>query len=534
MRRRRLLGFGAALLLGAAIGALLWPTVEREWMLRRLFSDVAEQRSRAVFWWSEQPAGAPPPRIGRWPSCSTRIFARLESTEDQATFIDVAALLREAGLWQLPTISTNLWRRRLDLILDSQDGEAARTVLDELAAAEVLRDDANAGQLWGRLLAWPHDASIRLGALRQAAGWFDADAIEALAAAARDDDDPRVRRLAWLLLGHLSPASGYAAVWQGEEPRVAEAMLWAATATNPLDASALLMACDQSPWPTTALPWLLSRSDDEAARQRLEALAIDGHRAAALHLAQRWGVGIEQLPAPQRAWLGGPIDFTEDAALARWSAWRHGQGDPDRLLEDPVAEDGSVWAAVLLAERLLTREAAARRGREWMARDSDEVRSAGAMLLALIGESIEPIRQSYAGSHDESFRVHARLALLMEGERETALPGYAWRVLEAGEARHRLAALAALLAAGDAQAAQAVLTAPSAAPSATMLERAWLIERFLPEYAAVVAPLCPWSDEVAALQFDIMAAAWALRGGAESFDTSGRTFRYTAAATPPR
>ncbi len=61
MKRRRLLGFGAALLLGAAIGALLWPTIEREWMLRRLFSDVGEQRSRAVFWWSEQPAGAPPP-----------------------------------------------------------------------------------------------------------------------------------------------------------------------------------------------------------------------------------------------------------------------------------------------------------------------------------------------------------------------------------------------------------------------------------------------------------------------------------------
>lgn len=534
MKRRRLLGFGLALLLGAAIGALLWPTIEREWMLRRLFSEVAEQRSRAVFWWSEQPAGAPPPRIGRRASCSKRIITRLESTEDQATFIDVAALLREAGLWQLPTISTRIWRRRLDLILDSQDGEAARTVLDELAAAEVLRDDANAGQLWGRLLAWPHDASIRLGALREAAGWFEADEVEAHAAAARDDDDPRVRRLAWLLLGHLSPASGYAAVWQGEEPRVAEAMLWAATATNPLDASALLMACDQSPWPTTALPWLLSRSDDEAARQRLEALAIDGHRAAALHLAQRWGVGIEQLPAPQRAWLGGPIDFTEDAALARWSAWRRGQGDADRLLEDPVAEDGSVWAAVLLAERLLTREAAARRGREWMARDSDEVRSAGAMLLALIDEPTEPIRQAYAASRDESLRVHARLALHMAGEAPEALPGYAWRVLEAGEARHRLAALAALLAAGDVQAAQAVLTPPSDLPGAAMLERAWLIERFLPEYAAVVAPLCPWSDEVAALQFDVMAAAWALRGGAESFDRPSRTFRYTAAATPPR
>lgn len=534
MKRRRLLGFGAALLLGAAIGVLFWPTIEREWMLRRLFSDVGEQRSRAVLWWSEQPAGAPPPRIGRRASCLKRIITRLESTEDQATFVDVAALLREAGLWQLPTISTNLWRRRLDLILDSQDGEAARTVLDELAAAEVLRDDANAGQLWGRLLAWPHDASIRLGALREAAGWFEADDVEAHAAAARDDDDPRVRRMAWLLLGHLSPASGYAAVWQGEEPRVAEAMLWAATTTNPLDATPILTACEQSPWPATTLPWLLSRSNDEAARQRLEALAMDGHRAAALHLAQRWGVGIEQLPAPQRAWLGGPIDFTEDAALARWSAWRHGQGDPDRLLDDPVAEDGSVWAAVLLAERLLTREAAARRGREWIARDSDEIRSAGAMLLALIGDSIEPIRQAYVASRDESFRVHARLALLMAGERETAQPGYAWRVLEAGEARHRLAALAALLAAGDAQAAQAVLTPPSDLPGAAMLERAWLMERFLPDYASLAGSLCPWDDAVAALQFDVMAAAWALRGGAESFDRPSRTFRYTAAATPPR
>ncbi len=533
MKRRRLLSFGGALLLGALLGVLLWPMIEREWMLRRLFSAAPEQRSRAVLWWSEEPAGAPPPRVLLRPSCSSRIIARLESTRDEATFIDVASLLRQAGLWQLPTISTSLWRRRLELILDSQDGEAAQSVLDELAAAPVPPDDANAVELWRRLLAWPHDASIRLRSLREAARRWETRAFEPIAAGAREDEDARVRRLAWLLLGHLRPVSGYAAVWRGEEPRVAEAMLWAAGVTNPRDASPLLKACGESPWPTIVLPWLLSRSDDEAAQQRLETLATDGHRAAALHLAERWGKGIEQLPAPQRAWLGAAAADDTDAALARWAAWRRGRGNADRLLEDPVAEDGSVWAAVLLAERLLKREDAARRGREWIESASDEVRSAGAMLLALCGEAPGPLHQAYEASRDESFRTHARLALHMAGQTPEALSGYAWRVLEAGEARHRLSALMALLAAGDVPAAQAVLTAPSTETGAALLERAWLIERFLPDYAALVEPLCPWSDAVAALQFDVMAAAWALDGGAGTFDRGSRTFRYTAAGTPP-
>lgn len=538
MKRRRLLGFGAALLLGAAIGALLWPTIEREWMLRRLFSDVGEQRSRAVLWWSEQPAGAPPPRIGRWASCSGRIITRLESTEDQATFIDVAALLREAGLWQLPTISTRLWRRRLELILDSQDGEAARSVLDELAAAPIPRDDAEATELWRRLLAWPQDGTIRLLALRQAAGWFDADAIEELAAAARDDDDARVRRLAWLLLGHLSPASGYAAVWQGEEPRVAEAMLWAATTTNPLDATPILTACEQSPWPTTALPWLLSRSDDEAARQRLEALAIDGHRAAALHLAQRWGVGIEQLPAPQRAWLGGDIEDAQEIALARWSAWRRGEGEMERLLADPVAEDGSSWAAVLLAERIVEHASLDDWSRRWFSDPDVTVARAGALLNGLSLRHGWMLSEEYVRTEDPSLRRAMRLAMAMANAGVTnavaADRAYAWTVVTA-QPEERMDALLALLAIGDESAAESILSPPVESPAgAALLERAWLIERFLPDYAAMVGPFCPWNDSVAALQFDIMAAAWALDGGAATFDPDSRTFRYTATAEPPR
>lgn len=538
MRRGRLIGFGAALLSGIVIGIILWPHLEREWMLRRLFSQEAAQRAHAVQWWGGSVSDGAASRISGSPSHSKRIMARLEAAPDQDTFVDVASLLQQAGLWRLPMISTNLWRRRLDLILDSHDGEAARSVLDELVAADVARDDASAAALWRRLLAWPHDSTIRHRTLRAAAGWLGPEALEEAAAAARDDQDSQVRRLAWLLPGLLQPASGHAAVWRDEEARVAEAMLWAATATNPLDASPLLRACDQSPWPTTALPWLLSRSDDEAARQRLETLAIDGNRAAALHLAERWKVGVERLPAPQRAWLGGEIEDAQEIVLARWSAWRRGEGDVPRLLADPIAQDGSVWAAVLLAERIDDGESLRNQSRRWFSDADATIVRAGALLNGLtLGEGWM-LSEEYVRTEDPALRRALRLAMIMAHSGTAEPPAidraYAWTVATT-QPEERLEALMALLAIGDPRAVEAILSRPSDSPaSAALLERAWLIERFLPDYVALAGPLCPWDDAVAALQFDIMAAAWALRGGAAAFDPQSRTFGYTVSAAPPR
>lgn len=104
---------------------------------------------------------------------------------------------------------------------------------------------------------------------------------------------------------------------------------------------------------------------------------------------------------------------------------------------------------------------------------------------------------------------------------------YAWTIVttQPGE---RLDALMALLAVGDAQAAEAVLTAPQQNAGDAMLERAWLIERFMPEYAAMVSPACPWDDSVATLQFDVMRTAFALDRAAGGFDSESRTFRRDA------
>lgn len=110
---------------------------------------------------------------------------------------------------------------------------------------------------------------------------------------------------------------------------------------------------------------------------------------------------------------------------------------------------------------------------------------------------------------------------------------YAWTIAMT-QGNERIGALMALLASADAAAAEAVLTAPAdGLAGAALLERAWLIERFLPDYASLVAPLCPWNDDVAALQFDIMRTAFALGGGSDSFDQTKRVFVY-AAATPSR
>lgn len=542
-RGRRIFGFAGALLVGVVVGLLLWPTVQREWMYRRLFSDETIQRQVALDWWrgSAGGGGVSPSRLVEWPSIAARITGRIDGAIEQPIFIELASLLRESGYWRLPLISTNLWRRRLDLILDSGDVAAALSVIEEAAGADAARDDVNVVEVWQRLLAWPDEPGIRLRALFGAARWFDEAQTEAFAAEARGDVDASVRRAAWLLLGAVRPRSGYAGQWKGEEPAVAEAMLWAATVTNPDDASPLLVACDQSPWPTSVLPWLLSRSNDPAARVRLEALVVDGNRAAALHLAERWGAGVERLPVGQQAWLGmAPVSGSEDdLRLRRWSAWRNAAGDAQVLLDEPVAEDGSVWAAVLLAERLLDEESCEDRSRQWLNSLEPGTRAAGALLGGLCADGGWRLSEEYQESREARFRRSARLAMMMaNGKIESAASSqaeraYAWTVVKT-EPSERVEALLALLASGDREAAQAVLTAPSDSPAgAAMWERAWLIERFVPDYAAMVAPLCPWNDGVAALQFEIMHAAFAVGDRLSAFDAHARVFRY-ATATPSR
>lgn len=535
-RARRAGGFLAALAVGMALGVVLWPSVRREVMLRRLFDADAQQRQMAVQWWSDAEGanGEVASRLGDAPSAVKRIIARLESEVDQQVFVDVASLLREVECWTLPAISTALWARRLKLILESDDSAAARSVLDEVVAAAVPRADEHAAEVWARLLHWEGSASVRLEVLLAAASWYGPERVESIAAEARSDTDPSVRRLAWLLLGHLRPNSGYAGRWRDAEPGVAEAMLWAATVTNPDEAAALLTACDATPWPCATLPWLLARSDDPAARQRLEALAVDGNVAAALHVAERWGVGPERLTADQRAWLGNS-GVAANARQQRWEAWRHRPDVVELVVADPVAADGSVWAGVMLAERLLDGEARQDVARRWMDDLEVNVRRAGALLYGLVTRDGWRLSEKYAESDDPAFRRAARLGRLaanvqlagteaVAGER-----AYAWTVVST-QTGERIEGLLALLAGGDGDAARAVLTAPLDGPaSAALLERAWLIERFLPKYAALVGPLSPWNDEVAALQFDIMRSAFALGGGADLFDADRRVFGY---ATP--
>ncbi|GEM_PF-5855468 len=538
MRRRRVVGFGIALLVGVVIGMLLWPTVQREMMLRRVFGEDAAARDEAVQWW-EEAVNAGEPRVTRLqqhPAMAERMARRLDGVESEDGFVAAASLLRETGFWHLPLISTESWARRLGLILDSGDEAAARNVLDELANTGVPRDDEHVLAVWQRLLSWELQADVRRSALLHAAAWFGRKGIEPYAAAARDDADAEVRRVAWLLLGHLHPAMGYAGQWRAEEPAVAEAMLWAATVTNRDDASALLTACDASPWPTAALPWLLARSDDPAARERLEALVVDGNRSAMLHLAERWRVGLERLPLAQQAWLGEmPGGGSGEQALRwrRWVAWRTRPAEVDGLLDEPVAEDGSVWAAVLLAERLLGGDAREKLARRWLNELDSATRGAGALLLGLDGGGGWRLSEEYQESTEPSFRRAARLGMLMDSANaDTAQDehAYAWTIATTQE-NERIQALMALLASGDRAAAQAVLTTPAEGSSgAAMLERAWLVERFLPDYAAMVAPLCPWNDQVATLQFDILRTALALDASTGSFDIDSRVFGSDAGA----
>ena len=543
----------AAAALGLLAGVAALPWWQRERAIRGLFSAEASDRAAARAWLDAREDEGGSTRLAGDAGAVERIVARLPNVADDAAFLDAVGSLREAGRWRLEEIPVEAWRRRLALTLDAAsikggDDAVASVVIDELLRLPLGDGRALevATPLWLRLVEWPGGLAVREWSLLRGSGWLGSQRGEPLIVAALDDSAPEVRRLAWLLLGHVNPAAGYSANLQAEPPEVVEAVLWAATVTNPDDASVLLESLSASPWPTPALPWLLSRSDDEGAKAALAGLITDGHPSAPLHWAERFdGDGrARPLPPHHAAWLGLESDeqaerpgtsLDADAMLqSRWRAWRAGAG-PASLLADPVAEDGSTWVAVLLAERILSRQNAEAFAAEWSRALDPEVVRAGWLLQLLTSDA----DKSQTVSDPNATSGESTPAHQSKFDRAST-----WRVWAANpDSGEGMDALFALLINGDARAMDAMLglvSDPTASvrgepptPAERLIEFGWFIERFAPALYEATAPLSPWQSRVAALQWDVLRTGWALHGPLARFDPMSRTFVYAASSAAP-
>jgi len=333
-----------------------------------------------------------------------------------------------------------------------------------------------------------------------------------------------LRRNAWITIGLINPDAGYSADWLAEpDSSVVEAMLWAAVKTNPDQPQPLIRAIEMTPWKTSILPWLLTLSHDEESLRILKGLHTDGNPAATIPLLMRLKDNSQLSPSPSvSAFLGLKLsEKMTNPVFERWYVWRtttpHTWSVRQFIdwINSPVAEDGSVWAAVLLAERFLTPENASELARTWLSSLDDDDRRAGILLAGLLGlpdQDIERILPSQSLSADVCRYVTVYQMIIKYRHNTnrnsiTATPSdilYARRIVSPALVGRDLDILTALLAVHDEWAVRQILSASDMTASDRLMRFHWLIERFLPASYKKVAPLNPWNEHVAQLQCDIM------------------------------
>ncbi len=547
-RKRRRLYLTALLALGIGLFAsiLLRPIILRELAFHHLFSEDQNQRNEAVNYFlhlipknnnNNNMASETIPRLENNQSTAQRIIKRLtvltDSTSETAEpiFNDVFRVLNESQWWKPDRIPANLWKYRINILLDSSSKDSARLALQQLVIWESHHPDpsehVDLDQMWLRLINSKDNPDLHLDTYLSSIRYINPSRLQSsgLLTKALRDPDPRLRRTAWLTIGLINPVSGYSADWSNEpDPAVVEAMLWAAQQTNPDQPQPLVQAVESSPWKTTILPWLLARSPSEESLLILRGLNTDGNPAAVIPLLLRLQDNAPLTPAPSvAAFLGlKPPDISQNnPVLMRWYRWRTipphswNRSQFTKWIQSPVAEDDSVWAAVLLADRFLPEDQAAQLSAIWLSSLDNNDRRAGLLLAGLLDSHHDEINTIlHSPNTKPALRRYASIAQMIIQYRNSVprspddpLPTeilYARRIISPALIGKDLDILTALLAVHDDWAVRQILDNTKMTASDRLIRFQWLIEKFLPDQYDKIAPLYPWNESVAQLQSDIM------------------------------
>jgi len=553
-----------AILFGAIVFLVFQPVMSRGIALRRLFSADARLRSKGAAYFlapitiesssSGNPESREVPRLSRDLLTGRRMVRLLRDSlesgdPNDAVFCDVVKVLNESGWWVPKFVVDEVWYHRVKLLLEDRSPEAAQLAFVQMVRWPADSPDASkadAAPLWHRLTTYENDADLRRHALIEALhrlGSEGAENVSILSDALRDTD-ANVRRAAWISIGICNPLTGFRADWKSESDSSAlEAVLWASIHTNPDRTTPLIEAIQSTPWRTTALPWLLSLSTSDEALDILRGLQTDGNPAALIPLAMKLGNRAEVFPPRSAAallGLGQRDDYVDSSLLLRMYLWRNRTNASVITLDAfrrgasaPTAEDGSVWASVLLAERMLSPADASHLALNWLKSLDEGERRAGLLLCGLTGSHQSEIeRMAESGEDRPEVMRYLRLARMMirfgkgdqasDNDRSLDIDkSYAKRLISPSLSGRDLDVLLALLDVDDKWAAREILGIAvtderqdhaTSAPN-RLLQFGWLLERFCKAQYDVVAPFDPWNRDVARLQLDIMRISHAIEHG---------------------
>lgn len=168
-------------------------------------------------------------------SLGDTLLEQMVLPEDDAMFA-VVELLQTRLLWSKEQVPTNKWLDWLAMLSMSESQLTQHQAAKLLGEMPDAADDPRIQDALARLSNSPHQA-VRVAALNACAGYAaiaeDPTAYEQVIFELGNDPNKAIARRAWLIVGHLTPLSGYAVNWKNADPFVAEAMLWASVKTNP-------------------------------------------------------------------------------------------------------------------------------------------------------------------------------------------------------------------------------------------------------------------------------------------------------------
>ncbi|MHC4415481.1 MAG: hypothetical protein ACYS0G_09375 [Planctomycetota bacterium] len=524
MRKLALLSLGAALAAGTAAGWWAY----RVWREDRALSAVidVDPGVRAAGWrWLLAPDDQPRARRLR-PAISSAL-----ADAPQEAVLDAADALRTLRLWGWDHEPRELVRRELEL--RSRLGHEA----DQLIAARAMLrcplplDPGEILPLFDHLLA-STAGEVRGLALDGACMWLGRSRAHHLGALTLPPDHHHLRRMSILARAWGRHPGSMPPIAPDDPPDVVEAKLLYHVRANPANARPVLdvLAGWTDPAPP-AFAAILRYSRDPDGARALRRLADAGDRTARLL------VDASAPPSLEEAWrrvLHDPLTDGWQRRLAAWHLDSLRDAEVATLLaDDPAEPGGSVYAAALVAERILARDESAALAASWIRDFNDDRKRAGAVLAALVGEHRSLLRQACELEDIPEVKVTQRLALFALGERvgrDDPLE-FAYRTLRKPNGDFDPDTALCLLLAGHRPALEHLTTRPPLSVDTdwreSVQQRAWLIERFVRVWHEAAGRPIAADPRAVRLHFDALCALRLLTQRRLAFDPETKTYVLT-------
>jgi len=389
---RRALIILAAAAVGAAAAWWFLPAWQTAQALEMIVADDPDTRTagwRRLLDADETAMTRPDPALLR------RIDERLAHHPADPTLIDAHDALRGVEAFDWEQLSQEVVLNAAAALARTRAESRARQTLELLNQCPLDAPLPDVGEALAPLFD-AADESIRLEAIDVACRWAGEERIDALAELFLDHPSTKLRRRGWL-------AMAWAQEWPPLDPPalsrtdaapidVAEAILYAASRQG-VDVTDPALDLRQGEMNGLPIAYLLRPIDTPDARRAIDDLAEGGDVLA--QRVRQMRSDPREIPVLRRA----ALDPEESPGLRRLAAWRLDGLDVPSVLKilaaDPADDRGSVYAAAMLAERLLPDDRAADLAREWIASFDDDFKRAGALLSALLGANADLLREAY-------------------------------------------------------------------------------------------------------------------------------------------